>query len=402
MSTSSNRLNDWRKFRNVLCIRPDNLGDVLMTTPAIRSLKESLPGRSVTLLTSTVGAGIARHVPAIDDVMVFDPPWYKHDAGSGNDSILAITDDLKARQFDAAVIFTVFSQNPLPTAMLAFMAGIPRIAGYCRENPYALLTDWFPDKEPLYGARHEVQRQLDLATALGATPTSSNLSLRIPRRREDHVRSKLLAAGIEVGRPWLLLHPGASETRRRYPPERYAAAARELVDHLGMQVVLTGSKSERSLAASIASRAGDGVANLAGAFDMDELIVLVASAPLIISNNTGPVHIAAAVQTPVVVLYALTNPQHAPWNVPHRILPFDVPETSRSQNVLVRYASEKYFSGAAGMATPDDIVHAARELLSSPVRESLATGPEKTGLVSLETPRISETSISTPPLPSAG
>lgn len=392
--------NDWRTFRNVLCIRPDNLGDVLMTTPAIRSLKESLPGRNVTLLASSAGADIARHVPAIDDVMIFDPPWYKHNSDSGHDSILAITADLKTRQFDAAVIFTVFSQNPLPTAMLAYMAGVPRIAGYCRENPYALLTDWFPDSEPLYGARHEVQRQLDLATALGAKPTSSNLSLQIPQGLEERVRSSLSAAGIDVGQPWLLLHPGASETRRRYPPERYAAAARELVDRLGTQVVLTGSKSEHALAASIAAHAGSGVANLAGAFSMDELIVLIASAPLIISNNTGPVHIAAAVQTPVVVLYALTNPQHAPWNVPHRILPFDVPATNRSQNVLVRYASEKYFSGAAGMATPNDIVRAASELLSSPVRESLATDTAKTGLVSLETPRLSEASAS--PLPSAG
>ncbi|HEX6928215.1 MAG TPA: glycosyltransferase family 9 protein, partial [Gammaproteobacteria bacterium] len=353
-----------------------------MTTPAIRSLKESVADRRITLLTSRAGEQIARHVPSIDDVMVFDPPWYKHECAGDRGEIARIVGELKARHFDAAVIFTVFSQNPLPTAMLAFMAGIPRIAGYCRENPYALLTDWLPDTEPLYGARHEVQRQLDLATVLGATPTSSNLSLEIPRHLEDRVRLELLDAGVRFDRPWLLLHPGASEPRRRYPPERFAAAARELVARLGVQIVLTGSESERELADSIAFACGSDVINVAGRFDMDELIVLIASAPLIVSNNTGPVHIAAAVQTPVVVLYALTNPQHAPWNVPNRVLPFDVPAGNRSRNVLVRYAGERYFNGAAGMATPSDIVNAVRELLDSPAREN-AAGPVRTGLVSL-------------------
>ncbi len=390
---------DWREFRNVLCIRPDNLGDVLMTTPALASLKESVPGRRVTLLTSRAGAEIARHVPPVDEVMIFDPPWYRHDDSGNSDGIFRTVNDLKAGQFDAAVIFTVFSQNPLPTAMLAYMAGIPRIAGYCRENPYALLTDWLPDTEPLYGARHEVQRQLDLATALGATPTSSRLSLRIPGHLEGRVRDSLLAAGVEVDRPWLLLHPGASETRRRYPPERYAAAARELVARLGAQVVLTGSKPEQALAESIASHAGKGVFNAAGRFSLDELIVLIASAPLIISNNTGPVHIAAAVQTPVVVLYALTNPQHAPWNVPHRILPFDVPAANRSRNVLVRYAGERYFNGDAGMASPEDIVHAAGELLDSGAHEAVRADIRKTGLVAVES-RVVQASVSAPLSPS--
>lgn len=80
-------------------------------------------------------------------------------------------DTLRDQAFDAAVVFTVYSQNPLPTAMLLYQAGVPRIAGYCRENPYGLMTDWLPDPEPLSEIRHEVTRQLDL--------------VRAPRRREN-------------------------------------------------------------------------------------------------------------------------------------------------------------------------------------------------------------------------
>lgn len=360
---------NWRSFRNILCVRTDNLGDVLMTTPAIKSLKESVPGRRVTLLTSSTGGAITRHIPGIDDVMVFDPPWYRHERHADEREIEGIIGDLQSRQFDAAVIFTVFSQNPLPNAMLCYMAGIPRIAGYCRENPYALMSDWIPDTEPLYGARHEVQRQLDLVTALGATPRSVHLSLDIPQKNAV-VQTVLKEAGVRIEQPWILLHPGASESRRCYPPERFAEAASELYAESGLQVVVTGSARERGLADGIAALAGEGVVSVAGQLDMDAFITLVAMAPLLISNNTGPVHIAAAVQTPVVVLYALTNPQHTPWQVVHRVLPFDVPLAKRSRNVLVRFAGERFFPDPAGLPSPRDIVRAARELLDLRIKET--------------------------------
>jgi len=371
---------EWKAFRRVLCVRPDNLGDVLMTTPAIRALKCAVEPREITLLTSHAGAAIAHHVPEIDEIEIFDPPWCRHEhVQHGGDALQEVVGRLAARRFDAAVIFTVFSQNPLPSAMLCYMAGIPRIAGYCRENPYELITDWIPDTEPLYGARHEVQRQLDLVAALGARPEQSVMSLQVPQDRMRTASAVLRDAGVQLERPWLLLHPGASEARRRYPAERFAAAARAIQARLGIQVVLTGSPDEAALAASIAQTAGTGVVSVAGRLDVSDFIALVAMAPLMISNNTGPAHIAAAVQTPVVVLYALTNPQHAPWRVPHRVLPFDIPSGARSRNVLVRYAAERFFAGSAGMTTPDDIVAAVAELLEGAANRSYAT----TGLVSI-------------------
>ena len=141
---------DWRAARDVLCVRLDAIGDVLMSTPAIRALKESLSGRRVTLLTSTSGAMVARMIPEIDDVIVYEAPWMKSagaltalaERASGD---VAMIEALRARSFDAAVIFTVYSQNPLPAALLCHLAGIPRRLAHCRENPYALLTDWVMD-----------------------------------------------------------------------------------------------------------------------------------------------------------------------------------------------------------------------------------------------------------------
>jgi ADP-heptose:LPS heptosyltransferase len=122
-----------------------------------------------------------------------------------------------------------------------------------------------------------------------------------------------------------VLHPGGTAPSRRYPPERFADAARCLtVDH-GQTVVFTGTDDEQGIVEEIRQRMGVPSVSLAGDLDLGEMIALIAEAPLLVSNNTGPVHVAAAVGTPVVDLYALTNPQHTPWNVPHRVLFRDVP-----------------------------------------------------------------------------
>src|ERR1700712_3332878 len=98
----------------ILCIRLDNLGDVLMSTPALHALRSAVPGRSITLLASRAGAAAAAFVDVIDEVIEYDAPWMKHDAPPDPAADLAICERLRAERFDAAVIFTVYSQNPLP------------------------------------------------------------------------------------------------------------------------------------------------------------------------------------------------------------------------------------------------------------------------------------------------
>ena len=139
----------WASAERLLCVRLDSLGDVLMTTPAIRALRSRGRGKHVTLLTSPSGAAVARLVPEIDEVLVYEAPWMKATPpprGSARDR--AFADALRDRRFDAAAIFTVYRQNPLPAAFLCYLADIPLRLAHCHENPYHLLTDWVPDPEP--------------------------------------------------------------------------------------------------------------------------------------------------------------------------------------------------------------------------------------------------------------
>src|SRR5437870_3057713 len=114
---------DWSKCKNILCIRCDNMGDLLMSSPAIRALKETFKSK-ITVLTSSMASVIAGYIPEIDEVLTYDLPWVKTNEELETDGFLKAIDVLKSRQFDAAVIFTVYSQNPLPAAMLAYLANI--------------------------------------------------------------------------------------------------------------------------------------------------------------------------------------------------------------------------------------------------------------------------------------
>jgi lipopolysaccharide heptosyltransferase II len=314
----------WSGARRVLAVRLDALGDVLMTTPALRALKRAEHGCHLTLLTSPAGTAAAALIPEVDEVLVYDAPWMKATAPrTDSRPEVGMIERLRAGRFDGAAIFTVYSQNPLPAALLCYLAEVPRRLAHCHENPYQLLTDWIPDPEPGQLIRHEVRRQLDLVAAIGCAAADERLSLRVPADARACVARLLAARGLDR-RPWVLVHPGATAPSRRYPPAQFAEAARGLAQATGCAIVVSGSEGEPALQQLLDAIIGVEAHALAG-LPLAEFAALVEAAPLLVSNNSGPVHVAAAVGTPVVDLYALTNPQHTPWAVPHRVLFHDVP-----------------------------------------------------------------------------
>lgn len=336
-------------MRNLLCVRLDGLGDVLMTTPAIRALRETL-GCRVTLLASRAGAALAGMIPEIDDVIVFSAPWMKPAAGRTDRAAIA---KIARRRFDAAAIFTVYSQNPLPAAYFCYLAGVPRRLAHCRENPYHLLTDWVPDPEPGL-ARHEVRRQLDLAAAVGCRTADERLSFRVPQP------ARRVIEAMNLKRPLVVVHPGASAASRRYPAEGFAAAVEQLSGELGCEAVFSGEREEAGLIEGIRARMKAPSHSLAGRLALGELAALIAAADVLVCNNTGPAHIAAAVGTPVVDLYALTNPQHTPWQVASKVLNHDVPCRNCYKSVCPQGHHD-----CLRRVPPQQVAAAARELLAA-------------------------------------
>ncbi|MFP3642988.1 glycosyltransferase family 9 protein [Paraburkholderia sp. SIMBA_054] len=371
-------------IKRILCVRTDNLGDVLMTTPALQALRGACPDRHLTLLTSPAGAAVAPFLADVDEVIRYDAPWAGARPPRSHPADLAMQQRLEEGQFDAAVIFTVYSQNPMPAATMCYLAGIHRRLARCRENPYALLSDWVRETEPEHGVQHEVRRQLSLVQAIGADAVDTRMRMQLRSIDRKTLDSILARRGIDSDAPYAVMHPGASAESRRYPVGQFAQTAARLVRATGMNVLVTGSKSEAALAHTLIDAAGPSVRpfmhDLTDAFELGAFAALIERAAVVISNNSGPVHIASALGAPVVDLYALTNPQHGPWQTPHRVLFNDVECRWCYRSVC----PEKHHACLRGIS-PADVADAALALIDEtggtpvsarPAGHSIATHTE--------------------------
>jgi len=356
----------WAAARRVLAIRLDNLGDVLLTTPAIHAIRASLPEAEITLLAGPVGAQAGRLNPDLDDVIVYQAPWMDpwsrlpHDSRREQHMIAR----LKARRFDGAIIFTSFRQSPLPAAYLCYLADIPLRVAASIDGPGSLLTTRHKHPERMM---HEVERGLDLVGAIGMDTAERDLVLSVPDSARAAVADRLADIGALGDRPLVVLHPGCSMPARTYPWEQYAEVTALLIGRLGATVALTGVAEERPLVERIRARLRPALREralpLAGDLDFPGLCALIAAADLTITNNTGPMHVSAAVKTPVVALFALTNPpeQWGPWRVPHRLLFYDVPCRICYSRVC------PYGHECLRLVPPAMVLDAARDLLSGAV-----------------------------------
>jgi ADP-heptose:LPS heptosyltransferase len=249
-------------------------------------------------------------LPGVDDVMVRRAEWIDpHPEPVERAAIDAFVDDLVARGFDEAIVLGSFHQSPLPLALLLRLAGVPRIAATSVDYPGSLLDV----RHRISDDVHEVERSLSLVATLGyELPAGEDRALRVRR-----------PGAAPLGRGYVVVHPGASVPARAWAPERNAALVRSLVAE-GRRVVVTGGPGERALTALVAGEDGE---DLGGATDFAGLADVLANAACVVVGNTGPAHLAAAVGTPVVSLYAPTVPpvRWRPWRVAHELLFVDVP-----------------------------------------------------------------------------
>jgi len=330
---------DWKSCKNILVIRPDNMGDLLMSAPAIRALSENFHCK-ITLLTSSMALEASALLPWIDDVICYDFPWVKTNGALAASALGAVVENIRKSAFDGCILFNVSSQNPAPSILIAFMAGIPLRAAYCRENLYGLLTHWLPDPEPYFEIEHQVTRDLKLCAFIGAVTTDQKI--KICDLNDATILEKLQSLRIKKN-GFFIFHVGVSEVKRQYPENEWISLAKEVISGHRLPVLLTGGVAEQALIDRLAGEIGEGAVSVAGQLTLKELATTIAMARAMVSVNTGPMHLAAATGTPILALYARTNPQHSPWMVPCRVVEFDVPADLQSKNQVLRFQSEKAY-----------------------------------------------------------
>jgi ADP-heptose:LPS heptosyltransferase len=294
---------------------------MLLTTPAFHAVKTALPTASLTLLASPAGAQVGTLDPDIERVLLYEAPWVDpwqelpHDSAREQQLIARI----KEERFDGAIIFTSFRQSSLPAAYLCYLADIPLRVAASVDGSGSLLTTRHKHPKRLM---HEVERGLDLVGALGMRTEEKELVLRVPPEARQEAEASLTEHGASTHHPLVVVHPGCSMPARTYLWEQYAELINLLIEQIGACVIISGAKSERALVEQVRARVRAEyrarALGMAGELAFPAFCALIERADLVITNNTGPMHIAAAVKTPVVALFALTNPpeQWGPWRVP--------------------------------------------------------------------------------------
>src|SRR5436189_4833883 len=208
-------MSEWLAAQNILAIRLDNIGDVIMLGPALRAVKETSLDARLTLLASSAGATAVPLLPWIDEVIVCRAIW--QDVGGhvpfDPEREMQLIKMLSERKFDAALIFTSFSQTPHVPGYVCYLAGIPLRAGESKEFSGGVLTTELrnaPDE------LHQVERNLRLVEHLGFVAKDRQLKIDIHEDARTAVPVLLSRAGLNIDDPFIIIHPGASAQARSY------------------------------------------------------------------------------------------------------------------------------------------------------------------------------------------
>jgi heptosyltransferase-2 len=279
------------------------VGDSVMTLPALRALRRVLPEAKITLVVRPGAKGIFADVGFVDEVLTYDrrSVW----------SVIPQIKEWRRRQFDLAVLF----QNAFEAALIPLLAGVPLRLGYATESRQALLTHPLPLPD-WRSSRHEVFYYLYLVTALeqmlfgtsAICESDPDASLTISDARKGEAEKLLHAYGVHEGEPVVILCPGSINSRaKRWPAEAYASLGDRLIESK-RQVVLIGSPNEVDVSNAVTSRMQQRPIVLTGKTSVDQVTALLSLVDLVVTNDTGPAHIAAALGRPTLVIFGPTNP----------------------------------------------------------------------------------------------
>lgn len=290
-------------LRAILVLLPCCVGDVLMATPMVAALRQNYPRARIDFAVGPWSRPILEGNPHVDELV--DTRGVGEGGTFGVGAYFGLIGKLRHRRYDGCF---VLSRSPLISA-LPFLARIPFRVGLDSEDRGFSLTV----RVPVEGVRHEAERYLDTLRALGIRPERRGMVFR--PAEEDRRRVGELMGRVEGARGMIAIHPGGGSNpgmlllAKRWPPERFAAAADSLMERSGRLVALVGGPSDSALSREIASLMKHQPVDLTGDMSWGELGAFLQGCELFIGNDTGAMHLATAVGTPVVALFGPSDPR---------------------------------------------------------------------------------------------
>ncbi|MDD5170900.1 MAG: lipopolysaccharide heptosyltransferase II [Syntrophales bacterium] len=283
-----------------LLIRGTNwIGDAVMTLPAMASIRKTFPKARITMLAKPWVADVYRLCPHIDEILIFESPG-RHDGVTGKFRLAA---DLRTKRFDAAILL----QNAIEAAIVASLAGIPIRGGFSTDGRGWLLTHAVRRSAEIRMI-HQTHYYLEMVKALGCTSVDSDFHL--APTPEDKSRAEDILKRYNIDNNLLIgMAPGATYgAAKKWFPERFAAVADRLSEKYGASVLLFGSPADQDSTGIIRRKAQRSILDLAGKTNLSEAMAVMARCRLFISNDSGLMHVAAALDIPTVAIFGSTNP----------------------------------------------------------------------------------------------
>jgi lipopolysaccharide heptosyltransferase II len=280
--------------KKILIRGPNWVGDAVLAIPALKAVRSNFPNAEITLLVRPWVAGLFTSAPFIDRVWTEDKPTKLGDW-------TRITRDIRAFEFDVALLLP----NSFESALMIFLARIPKRIGYATDGRTWMLTDSI---EPSSESQHQVHYYLDLAKAIRAETDKPSIEIEATEEERENARNLLAEQGIAREDRFLVLNPGAAYgSAKRWHEDRFADVADILSSEMNLAVAMIGSQAERPIAEQIQARMKRPSAILSGKTSLEALIGVLAESSLMVTNDSGPMHIAAALGVPTVAVFGSTD-----------------------------------------------------------------------------------------------
>lgn len=285
-----------KNYQNILVVRTDRIGDVVLTTPLLAALRQAYPKARLSILISPQTRDIVEGNPYLDEIIVDDRKGPHKGLG-----FFYLAGKLKRRRFDLAIIL----HTKRRTNLLCFFTGIPHRIGYKNNKFGFLLTHRLEDTRPK-GTKHEAEYCLDVLRHLGAmVPPADSSQLLMPARKdcEEWAERFLKENSIGITDILIAIHPGASCISKRWPASKFVQLIEMIQDRPGVKIVLVGGVETKKISEEIHSQLKQPVMDVTGKISLGELAGLLKRCRLLISNDSGPVHVAVAVGAPVISIF---------------------------------------------------------------------------------------------------
>jgi heptosyltransferase-2 len=303
------------QFNRILIVRTDRIGDVLLSTPVIKALRDSFPNSYIAMMVRPYARDIIEGNPYLDEVILYD----KNKRHKGWIASVKFAIQLKKKNFDLAVVLHPTNR----VHIITFLAGITERLGYNKKFGF-LLTKKVSD-EKRFGVKHELEYNLDLVRLVGAQARDKSLFMPVNEVSRDYIEKFLKARGVSRSEALIAIHPGASCPSKKWPPQRFAWVADRLIEDFNARVVIVGDVGDIHTAEKLKQAMRHEPIFACGKTTISQLACLLKRCTLFISNDSGPVHIASSLGVPVVDIFGrneagLSPTRWGPWGAPNVVL----------------------------------------------------------------------------------